>query len=93
MVQIRYFSEKNQNIKRFKSRLKDFFNLKEKSLFATHDPAGIKLCLRLRLKFNDLNELKFLNNFKDALGPICDCDSKTEKRDHFFLRCPFLCNK
>ena len=34
---------KAKNIKRFKSVLKDFFNLKQKSLFAVHDPAGVKL--------------------------------------------------
>ena len=38
-----------------KSMLKDFFNLKQKSLFAIHDPAGVKLLSRLRLKFSHLN--------------------------------------
>ena len=68
--------------------LKDFLNLKQKSLFAIHDPAGVKLLSRL--KFSHLNELKFRHNFKDALSPMCDCGSKTETTDHFFLRCPFF---
>ena len=34
---------KAENIKRFNSMLKDFFDLKQKSLFAIHDPAGVKL--------------------------------------------------
>ena len=81
---------KTENIERFKSMLKDFFNLKQKSLFAIHDPAGVKLLSRLRLKFSHLNEHKFRHNFKDALSPMCDCGSKTETTDHFFLRCPFF---
>ena len=73
--------------------LKDFFSLKQKSLFAMHNPAGIKLLSRLRLKFSHLNEHKFRHNFKDALSPICDCDSETETTDHFFLALPVFCNK
>ena len=51
---------------------KDFFNLKQKSLFAIHDPAGVKLLSRVRLRFSHLNEHKFCYNFKDALSPMCD---------------------
>ena len=36
------FLRKAKNIKRFKPMLKDFFNLKQKPLFAIHDPAGFK---------------------------------------------------
>ena len=79
-----------KNIKCFKSMLKDFFNMKQKSLFAIHDPAGVKLLSRLRLKFSHLNEHKFRHNFKDALSPMCDCGSEIEATDHFFLRCPFF---
>ena len=68
--------------------LKDFLNLKQKSFFAIHDPAGVKLLSRL--KFSHLNEHKFRHNFKDALSPMCGCGSKTETTDHFFLRCPFF---
>ena len=41
---------KTENIERFKSMLKDFFNLKQKSLFAIHDPAGVKLLSRFTIK-------------------------------------------
>ena len=51
---------------------KDFFNLKQKSLFAIHDPAGVKLLSRVGLRFSHLNEHKFCHNFKDALRPMCD---------------------
>ena len=83
---------KFENIKRFKSMLKDFVNLKQKSLFASHDP-GVKLLSSLRLNFSHLNEHKFCHNFKDTLSPMCDCGSETESTDHFFLCCPFFCNK
>ena len=81
---------KPENIKRFKPMLKDFFNLKQKSLFAIHDPAAVKLLSRLRLKFSHLNEHKFRHDFKDALSAMCDCSSETETTDHFLLCCPFI---
>ena len=59
-------------------------------MFAIHDPAGVKLFSRLRLKFSHLNEHKFRHNFKDALSSMCGCGSETETTDHFFLRCPFF---
>ena len=79
-----------KNIKRFKSMLKDIFNLKQKSLFAVHDPADVKFFSRLRLKFSHLNEHKFRHNFKNAMSPMRDCGSETETTDHFFLCCPFF---
>ena len=48
---------KNENIKGFKPMLKDFFNLKQKWLLVIHNPPGVKLFSRLRLKFSHLNEL------------------------------------
>ena len=75
---------KAKNTQRFKSTLKDFFNLKQKS-FEIHDPAGVKLLLRLGLMFSHLNEHRFRRNFEDALIPMCDCGSETETTDHFFL--------
>ena len=65
-------------MKRFNSLLKDFFNLKQKSLFAIHNPAGVKLLSRLRLKLSHLNEHKYRHNFKDVLTPLCDYGSETE---------------
>ena len=84
---------KAKDIKRFKSMLKHFLNLKQKSLFVTQDPAGVKLLSRLRLKFSRLNEHKFCHNFKDALSPMRDCGSETETTDHFFLHCPLFAIK
>ena len=64
-----------KSIKKFKSMLMAFFNLKQKSLFLIHDPIGVKLLTRLRLKFSHLNEHKFHHNFKDRVTPVCDCGS------------------
>ena len=55
-----------ENITRFKFMLKDLLNLKQKLLFAIHDPAGVKLLSTLQLTFSHLNEHKFRHNFKDA---------------------------
>ena len=79
-----------KSIKHFKSMFKEFCNVKQRSLFAIHDPVGVKLLSRLRLKFSHLNEHAFRHNFKYASSPMCDCGSETKTTDHFFLRCPFF---
>ena len=70
--------------------LKNFFNLKQKSLFAIHDPAVAKLLSRLQLKFSHLNEHEFCHNFKNALSPMCDCGSKTKQQTTFSCIALFL---
>ena len=45
---------KAKNFKHFKSMFMDFFNLKQKSLFGIHDPAGIRLLSMLRIKFSQV---------------------------------------
>ena len=74
-----------ESIKHLKSMIKDFFNLKQRTLFANDDSVGVNLLSRLRLKFSRLNEHKFRRNLKDAPSPMCDCGSETETTDHFFL--------
>ena len=69
---------------------KEFFNLKQRSLYAIHDPVGVKLLSRLRLKFSHLNQHKFRQKFKDAPSPVYDCGSETETTDHLFLHCQFF---
>ena len=44
--------------------------MKERSLFAIHDPVGVKLLSRLRLKFSHLNEHEFRHKFKYAPSPM-----------------------
>ena len=59
-----------KSIKYLKSMFKEFFNLKQRSLFVIHDLVGVKLLSRLRLKFSHLNELKFRHSFKDPQSPM-----------------------
>ena len=66
-----------------------FFTLEKRSLFSVHDPNSVKLLTRLRLKFSRLKERKF-HHFKDTVGPMCEYDSQTETKEHFFLCCLFF---
>ena len=69
---------------------KEFFNLKQRFLFAILDPVGVNLLSRPRFKFSHLNEHKFRHNFKDAPSSMYDCGSDTKTTGHFFLRCSFF---
>ena len=93
MEQIRHTIPEAESIKQFKSRLKNFFTLNQRSLFSIHDPAGVELFTRLWLQLSDLNEHKFRHNFKDCVSPMCDCSVETEATSHFFLRCQFFPNE
>ena len=76
-----------KSINKFKSLILDCIRVKENSVFAIHDPLGIKLLTRLRLNFSHLNEHKFRHNFRDTLNPLCKCGGGIETTSHFFLRC------
>ena len=67
-----------------------FFSLQERLLFSIHNPTGVKLLTRLRLKFSDLNECKFHCNFKDTVVATCDCGTETETT--LFLALPLFCH-
>ena len=82
-----------ESIKQFKSMLKNFFSLNQRSLFSIHYPVGVNLLTRPRLQFSHLNEHKFRHNFKDCVSPMCDCGAETETISHFFLRCQFFVNE
>ena len=70
--------------------LMKFFSLQERSLLSIHDPTGVKLLTRLRLKFSHLNGRKFRHNFKDTVAAMCDRGTETETTEHFSLRCPIF---
>ena len=73
--------------------LMKFFSLLERSLFSIHDPTGVKLLKKVRLKFCHLNKHKFRHNFKDTVVTMCNCGTETAKAEHFFLCCPFFVTK
>ena len=81
--------KKSVNIKCVKSMIMKFLSSQE-ILFSIHDPTGVKLLTRLRLKFSHLNEHKFCHNFKDTVVTMFDCGTETETTEHFFLCCPLL---
>ena len=81
-----------ESIKQFKSMLKNFFSLNQRSLFSIHDPVGVKLLTRLWLQFSHLNKHMFRHNFKDCVSPMCHCGAETETTSHFFLRYQFFAN-
>ena len=49
-----------ESVKQFKSMLKNFFSLNQRSLFSIHDPVGVKLLTRLWLQFSYLMNTNFL---------------------------------
>ena len=59
-----------ESVKQLKSMLINFFSIKQISLFSIHEPVGVKLLTRLRLKFSQLNKNKFRHNFKDCGSPM-----------------------
>ena len=82
-----------ESVKQFKSMLKNFFSLNQRSLFLIHDPVGVKILTRLRLQFSHLNEHKFRRNFKNCVIPMCDYGAETETTSHFFLHCQSFANE
>ena len=82
-----------ESIKQFKSMLKNFFSLNQRSLFSIHDPVGVKMLTRLRLQFSHLNEHKFCHNFKDCVSPMGDFSAETKTTSNLFLSCQFFANE
>ena len=74
-----------ESIKQFKSMLKIFFSLNERSLFSIYDPLSGKLLTRLRLQFIHLNEQKLHHNSKDCKSPMCDCGAEAETTRRFLI--------
>ena len=66
---------------------KHFIRPKENSVFSIHDTKGIKLLIRLRLNFSDLNEHKLRHGFRDTVDPMCTCRLETKATLQFLLRC------
>ena len=58
-----------------------------------HNPHGIKLLTRLRVRLSHLHERKFRQNFQDSLDPFCNCGRHIETTIHFFLHCSNYSNQ
>ena len=55
--------------------------------FNCHNPIGIKVITRLRLRLNHLRDHKFKHNFLDCLNPICCCGKDIKTTVHYLLHC------
>ena len=60
-----------------------------KPVYNIHNPTGLKLLTRLRLRLSHLNEHKFNHNFRDCVNPLCPCSLKVESSSHFFVYCHY----
>ena len=78
----------SRTISKFKESLLDFIRPKMNSIYNLHDPHGLKLLTRLRLRFSHLREHKFRHNFRDTLNSLCSCGNDIESTSHYLLRCP-----
>ena len=53
-------------------------------LYNIHNPPGIKLLTRMRLRLSHLNGHKLTHNFDDCLNPFCTCSLEPDSTLHFF---------
>ena len=58
------------SLSQFKNQLLKMIRLEGNPVYNISDIAGVRLLNKLRLKFNELNELKFRHNL-DSLTPFC----------------------
>ena len=77
-----------RSISKFKENLLQFIRPKMNSIYGLHDPHGLRLLTRLRLKLSHLREHKFRHNFRDTINPLCSCCNDVESTSHYLLRCP-----
>ena len=77
------------SISHFKNNILAFIRPKMNPVYKVHDPIGIKMITRLRLRFSHLREHKFRHNFLDTINPLCSCGLDVETTNHYLLRCSF----
>ena len=64
----------------------DFIRPFANSVFQCHNPKGLKLITRLRLRLSHLRFHKFKHSFQDTLNPICSCGN-AEATVHNLFHC------
>ena len=60
--------------------------IRPSTLYGLKNSYHSKLITRLRVKFSELNEHRFQNNFL-CESPLCSCKEEIETTFHFFLHC------
>ena len=76
----------------FRSAILKLIRPSPNSVFACHNPQGIKFLTRLRLGLSHLCEHKFKYSFQDSLNPLCKCSAEVKSTSHFLLYCPIYNN-
>ena len=56
-------------------------------VYDIHNPLGLRLLTRIKLRLSHLNEHKFNYNFKNCVNPLLTCILEIESTSHFFLHC------
>ena len=83
MEQTRKNIQQSKTIMSFRNPLLKIGWPTPKPVYNIHNPTGLKLCTRLRLRLSYLNEHKFNHNFRDCMNPLCPFSLKVES-SHFF---------
>ena len=71
----------------FKNLLLKIGRPMRKPTFNIHNPLGLKLLTRFRLRLSHLNDHRFNYNYEDCINPLCSCSLEVESTVHFFLHC------
>ena len=82
----------SESLNIFKKTLLHFIGPSGSTVFNCHNPKGVKLLTRLRLRLSDLREHKFKHSFQDSLNPTCSCGNDIETSAHYLLHCPNFSN-
>ena len=75
----------------FKRKLIAIIRPEKRSTFKVSDLSGIKLLICSRVKFSDLCEHKFRQNF--YITPMCLCNEDTETIGHYLLCCQLYADR
>ena len=77
-------------ISKFKEALLSVIRSAKKSVFAIHNPTGIKKLFQLRVGLTQLKSHRNNHNFLDTPSDLCICNFESENTDIFFCRCPLF---
>ena len=69
----------------FKKKLIELIRPNKRSVYKVVDLKGVQLLTRLHVKFSDVREHRFRNNF--FVTPACMCNKDDETTEHYLLRC------
>ena len=82
-----------ESVVAFKKQILKFVRPSPNSTLNVHNPHGIKLLTRLRVRLSHLREHKFRHNFQGSIDPFCNCGRHFETTTHFFLHCSNYSNQ